>query len=80
MARFGCRCGTILSNSLAPNDVELKVFTDKEWDDIINLGMIDSVDLPDPKHDVWRCPTCERIYVFDGNKVIKCYVLEQMNN
>ena len=65
MARFLCKCGAILSNSMAPNDVELKVFTDEEWDNIINLGQIDSVDLPDPTRDVWRCSVCERIYVFD---------------
>lgn len=67
MARFPCRCGNTLSNGMAPNDVELKIFTDREWDDIINLGMVDSVDLPDPKHDAWRCPICQRVYVFHEN-------------
>lgn len=78
MARFQCKCGETLSNSMAPNDVQLKVFTDREWDDIINVGMIDSVDLPDPKYDIWRCQKCERIYVFghNSNNVIKTYALE----
>jgi hypothetical protein len=78
MARFHCRCGKILSNTLAPNEVELKVYTDKEWDDIINLGQIDSVDLPKPKRDVWKCPVCERVYVFDEglDSVAKVYALE----
>lgn len=76
MARFLCRCGETLSNSLAPNDIQLRVYTDREWDDIINLGTIDSVDIPFPKYDVWRCPKCERVYVFDGDTVIKTYVLE----
>lgn len=79
MARFLCKCGETLSNSMAPNDVELRVYTDKEWDDIINLGAIDSVDIPFPKNDVWRCSKCERIYVFEAGKdaVKKVYKLEE---
>ena len=77
MARFPCRCGETLWNGMAPNDIQLRVFSDREWDQIINIGMIDSFDLPDPKYDVWRCPKCERVYVFDGENVIKKYVLEE---
>ncbi len=77
MARFQCKCGLNLSNSKAPNDVELIVYTDKEWDEIINMGnLIDPVTIPFPRYDVWRCSQCERIYVFDENIVIKTYVLE----
>jgi hypothetical protein len=73
-----CKCGEVLSNTLAPNDIQLKVFTDEEWDHIINIGMIDTFDLPDPKFDVWRCPKCERLYFFEyGNdRAIKVYALE----
>lgn len=78
MARFSCKCGEILSNSLAPNEIQLKIFSDQEWDDIINMGMIDSIDLPDPKFDVWKCPKCGRIYVFDDDNRLKySYVLEK---
>ncbi|GGH61404.1 hypothetical protein GCM10008014_36810 [Paenibacillus silvae] len=77
MARFQCKCGATLSNSEAPNDVELVVYTDKEWDRIINLGdLIDPITIPFPRYDVWRCLHCERIYVFDKDTVIKTYVLE----
>ena len=78
MARLLCKCGETLSNSMAPNEVELKVFTDKEWDHIINLGQIDTIDLPDPQHDVWICLKCERIYVFEKNsdRVSKIYKRE----
>lgn len=78
MARMQCRCGEILSNTLAPNDIQLKVFTDKEWDEIISIGEIDSVDLPDPKYDVWRCTQCKRIYVFEesNDEAIMVYKLE----
>lgn len=73
--RFQCKCGKTLTNTQAPNDVELIVFTDREWDHIINIGQIDSGELPNPKYFVWRCPDCERVYVFDGNRLIKYYVL-----
>jgi len=77
MARMTCKCGEILSNVLVPNNVQLRVYTDKEWDEIINLGnLIDPVTIPFPRYDVWRCSQCERIYVFDENIVIKTYVLE----
>jgi len=77
--RMQCKCGEILSNSMAPNDIQLRVYTDREWDDIINMGEIDSINIPHPKIDVWRCPKCERVYVFEyGNhKVIKVYKLEE---
>ena len=43
MARMTCTCGAKLDNHEAPNDVELRVYTDKEWEDnfdgeIYNLG------------------------------------------
>lgn len=77
MARMTCKCGEILSNVLVPNNVQLRVYTDKEWDEIINMGnLIDPVTIPFPRYDVWRCSQCERIYVFDENIVIKTYVLE----
>lgn len=77
--RMQCKCGEVLSNSTAPNDIQLRVYTDKEWDDIINMGEIDSLNIPHPEFDVWRCPKCERIYFFeDGNyKTTKIYKLEE---
>lgn len=76
MARFQCKCGETLSNSMAPNDIELRVYTDREWDQITNCETLDPVAIPFPKYDVWRCPSCERIYVFDGDNIVKTYVLE----
>lgn len=35
MARMTCTCGAKLDNHEAPNDVELRVYTDKEWEDIL---------------------------------------------
>ncbi|MGX7417383.1 hypothetical protein ACWOFR_01125 [Carnobacterium gallinarum] len=75
--RFQCKCGNILSDSLSPNDIELRVYTDKELDDIINMGEIDSVDIDYPNRDVWICPVCKRIYVFKDGKVLYNYILEK---
>jgi hypothetical protein len=77
--RMQCKCGEFLSTSMAPNGIQLRVYTDKEWDDIINIGEMDSINIPPPKLDVWRCPKCERIYVFEyaNDKAIKIYKLEE---
>lgn len=32
MARMTCTCGNQLSNHESPNDIQLRVYTDKEWD------------------------------------------------
>lgn len=72
MARFLCKCGKGLSTVQAPNDVELYVYTDSEWDYILNMGdLIDPLDIPDPKHDVWHCTNCDRIYVFNSDHSVK---------
>jgi hypothetical protein len=79
MARFLCRCGEVLSNSQVPNDIELRVYTEREWDEITNHEMIDPITIPLPEYEVWRCPKCERIYVFEGanETAIKIYKLEE---
>jgi hypothetical protein len=77
MARFQCKCGEFLWNGLAPNDVELRVYTDKEWDRIMEKDVYNSWDIPEPKHGVWRCSKCERVYIFENNNLVKTYVLEK---
>ena len=79
MARMNCKCGEILSNSEAPNDVELRVYTDREWDNILSVDTINTWKIPLPKYDVWRCPKCERVLVFEeGNdRAIKEYILAE---
>ncbi|GAB6990114.1 hypothetical protein [Paenibacillus pini] len=72
MAKFICKCGNQLSTVEAPNDVQLYVYSDREWDNIINLGdLIDPLTIPDPANDVWRCPVCRRIYVFNADNTVK---------
>ena len=78
MASFYCKCGDRLNNVQAPNNTEWRVYSDKEWDEICNIGMMDSVDIPFPSFEVWRCPKCERVYVFKDNTLIKYYVLHSI--
>ena len=42
------------------------------------MGMIDSLDIPMPQYDVIKCPSCERIYVFDNgySEPIRVYKIE----
>lgn len=35
MARMNCRCGMYLSNHEAPNDIQLIVYTDREWEKFV---------------------------------------------
>jgi hypothetical protein len=78
MAVFRCVCGKGLSNSTCPNDTQLIVFTDGEWE-LIQERVKEGMDIYDaePKYDVWRCIECKRIYVFEGNQVIRRYALEK---
>ncbi len=78
--RFRCKCGEILSNTQVPNDIELHVYTDVEWDNIINMGdLIDPIMIPLPKYSVWKCTNCGRIHVFKGYTLLKTYVEEEWN-
>ena len=52
MARVNCTCGAELSNHEMPNDVELVVYTDKEWGKICDCDSIEPWMIPAPKYDV----------------------------
>ena len=78
MAKMICRCGNLLSTSDVPNDVQLMVYTDMEWDNILRVDTIHTWQIPLPAYDVWQCPKCKRIYVFEkGNSTpIEVFALE----
>ena len=80
MAKMTCKCGTKLSNQEAPNDVQLRVYTDREWEDIFNCDSIYPWLIPLPQYDVWRCPKCKRIIVYkrDDCTPIMTYCLEDV--
>ena len=78
--RFQCRCGRSMWNGQTPNDIEFWVYSDKRMcDEILDNDTIDTVKLASMyNYNVWRCPDCRRLYVFEkGNtKVLNCYKLE----
>ena len=82
MARTTCNCGETLTNHLAPNDIQLVVYTRKEWEEICKCGSIEVWMIPFPKYDVWRCPVCKRIAVYDWSNPVPLleYELEGMDN
>lgn len=77
MAKMLCRCGHLLSTTQVPNDIELCVYTDKEWEAMLDCETIIPWMLPLPKREVWMCPECKRVYVFEGNDVKMTYILEK---
>ena len=79
MARMTCSCGQQLSNGASPNNIQLRVYTDEEWESIFDCETINPWMIPMPKYDVWRCPVCKSIYVYeDGNdKPVMVYRLEK---
>jgi len=72
-----CECGNKLSED--QEDVRLVVYSDREWEDKVNLGDIDSAKIPPPSLDLWCCSKCERAYVFEGDELIKYYVLHGLD-
>ncbi|AWV32370.1 hypothetical protein [Paenibacillus odorifer] len=78
MAGYLCKCGNHLSTTETPNDIELRVYTDREWDMLIQQDLIDPITIPLPEYDVWLCPKCQRLYFFnwDTGEPVKIYNLE----
>ena len=40
MAGMTCTCGAELSNHEVPNDIQLRVYTDREWDEIFDCNIV----------------------------------------
>lgn len=66
MAKFLCHCGEILQTSgPIPNPIEWKVISDEKFDDF--EGMTDAEDIYLAGRSMFRCPRCDRLWVFwDG--------------
>lgn len=79
MAKITCTCGAKLDNQEAPNDIQLRVYTDREWEKIFDCDSIHPWMIPLPQYEVWRCPVCKSIYVYaEGeNSPIMIYRLEK---
>ncbi len=77
MASIMCKCGNRISNSTVPNDIQYYVYSDREWIKIIEMDVVETINLPHPKYDVWKCDNCQRIYIFgDNGKILKTYSIE----
>ncbi len=48
MARMMCRCGEKLNNQQAPNDIELIVYTDQAWNEIMDCESSNPWMIPRP--------------------------------
>ena len=76
--RFGCDCGELLSNSQNPN-IEYRVYSDKEWIDIVENDNITSPLLvPYPDHTAWICPKCRRLHIWKTGSMERIAVYERI--
>lgn len=78
LAGYRCSCGFVISNVDSPNDIELLLFSEREWEDFYDRNL-NVKDIPNTQNDVWRCPECERLYFFERSKMILCYKIETDN-
>ena len=64
MARYVCKCGYVMSNSVNP-DIEYRVYSDSEWLCIVNDKEItEPLKIPYPERTIWICPQCKRLYLW----------------
>lgn len=80
MAGMTCVCGKTLNNKKTPNDIVLRVYSDKmygELMDFVDSGINDSIQMPEPEMEIWNCPECKRMYVFkNGSDIPTIYKIE----
>ncbi|MFG1947538.1 hypothetical protein [Nonomuraea sp. NPDC048826] len=79
MAKFFCKCGTIIRTSgEIPNPLEWKLMSDTEFDTFQGLVDVEKIYLA--AKSMFRCPTCGRLWVywngFDNDP--KCYAPEDL--
>ncbi|MDE7230033.1 MAG: hypothetical protein K2N56_06085 [Oscillospiraceae bacterium] len=68
-----CKCGCDMWNGRIPNDIEFSVYSDKRMCEILENDTVDTLDLAQMNdYDVWKCPDCGRLYVFEKSS---CEVL-----
>ena len=80
MARIGCKCGRTMWNGETPNDIEFHVMSDRRLCDIQQADSIGTVEMADSfDYNVWRCPDCGRLYVYDdkGSSALFVYTIEE---
>ncbi|MCI5755651.1 MAG: hypothetical protein MR241_05090 [Firmicutes bacterium] len=80
MARYVCRCGSILSDSVTP-EISYRVYSDHEWLDIVNDKTVtEGIMIPDSDLCAWVCRKCGRVYLWDNtrpsSRPLKVYIPE----
>lgn len=78
MARYTCKCGETLSNSLVPNNVVLHQFSDKLMNKILEKDNISTVELFGLAKEVWECVKCGRLYLFNDSGEVKNIYIPEM--
>ena len=64
-------------NGLTPNDIQLWVYSDRKMDEIRANDMIDVIELSNMEdYEVWLCPECKRLHVFEADKTKVKYVYQ----
>jgi hypothetical protein len=82
MSRIQCKCGQILSNVESPNKIEYVIYNNMDWLSLISKEKLDPMlDIPSPSIDFWKCPNCQRIYIwkYGEDHPIKVYKIEEDN-
>ena len=79
MARILCKCGTHMWNGETPNDIQFWAYSDRMMDKIREKDTVDVIELSSMENfEIWLCPDCKRLHIFDPNSLsVKCtYKLE----
>jgi len=75
LARLGCKCGYLLSNTSYPNNIQYWVYSDKKMNKICNKNTIKIKKfLGAENYEVWLCPNCKRLIVFKNGKAKAKYI------
>lgn len=81
MLNIQCMCGESMWDNHIPNELEYRIYSDKQMDSIIQNDAVDSMDLcMMADYKAWKCPKCSRIYLLDTktDDVLKIYKPEQL--
>ena len=81
MSKWRCKCGYNMNDHDAPNKHGFLVYSEYDWDKAIDTcdyeGKIHWQDFPDPTYDVYKCPGCGRLMVFNKFDQYEFYQLEK---
>lgn len=77
MAKLQCECGAIMSDSIVPSEIVFHVLSDFEFDKLLSQDKVEVLKFSSLFTKVWKCLSCQRIYVFSNDGKVKAvYNLE----